>query len=250
MGYLVRVARPLVVCALGILPFVGASSILTFSDQSCRTSRNTINVKDATGSGECTKITSGFTSFMIGELGDGCTVTIYGDDPEDPICSATNNTIAEPSVCYNTTWTYFSVDLCSKQMSSSTTTLPFTSTSTSSSATSTATSPTATPESNHLNVGAVVGGTISGVFVVSLLVGAGVYLFWFRPKQQRQLAELPANSVTSPGGNGEAYVMKDYHGKMSSYKPLPGEPQPVYELSPQYIAEVHGQTHERHELPP
>ncbi|KAI0503155.1 hypothetical protein F5B22DRAFT_563144 [Xylaria bambusicola] len=251
MGYLARVARPLVVCALGILPFVGATSILTFSDRSCSTLRNTINVKDATGSGECMKITSGFTSFMIGTLGDGCSVTIYGDDPKDPICSATNNTIAEPLVCYNSTWAYFSVDLCSPRSSSLTTS---TSTSTSSAtATTTMTTPTTASESssNNVNVGAVVGGTISGVFVLAIIAGAGLYFFWFRPRQQRQMAELPAHSATSPGGGeNEAYMMKDYYAKSNQYKPLPEEPQPVHELSPQYIAEVHEQTHERHELPP
>ncbi|KAK5635115.1 hypothetical protein RRF57_010827 [Xylaria bambusicola] len=240
MGNLARVA----LCALGILPLVGASSILTFSDRSCSTFRNTISVKDDTGSGECTKITSGFTSFMIGNLGDGCSVTIYGDDPADPICSATNNTLAEPSVCYNSTWTYFSVDQCSPRSSSLTT-----STSTSTSPATATTTPE--PSTNNVNVGAVVGGTISGVFVFAVIVGAGLYFFWFRPKQQRQMAELPARSATSPGGgNNEAYLMKDYHAKSNPYKPLPEEPQPVHELSPQYIAEVHEQTHERHELPP
>ncbi|KAI3341241.1 hypothetical protein F4824DRAFT_306787 [Ustulina deusta] len=244
MRYLAVSARPLV-CALGIIPLVGASSILTFSDASCRTSSGTITVLDSTGSGECTMLTSGYSSFMIGTLGSGCTVTIYGDDPKDPICSATNNTLAQTTVCYNSTWTYFSVDLCSPLTTiSDSTSAPTTST------TST-TTPTAAPESatNKVNVGAIVGGTISGVFVVASLVGAALYFFWFRPKHQRQMAELPTHPDTSPPGDREAYAMSDTHAKHSPYTVLPDEPQ-VYELSPQYIAEVHEQTHERHELPP
>ncbi|KAI0539340.1 hypothetical protein GGR58DRAFT_464695 [Xylaria digitata] len=260
MRYLTVAARPLV-CALGILHLVGATTILTFSDISCTTSLGSIEAKDDTGSGACRKLTSGYTSFMIGTLGDGCGVTIYGDDAEDPICSATNNTIAEETVCYNSTWTYFSVDGCSPVTSTSTSIL--TSISTSSTSTSTPTSITSTtsttastntavPVSNGINVGAIVGGTISGVFVVGLLAGAAFYFFWFRPKHQRQLAELPTRSDTFDtfaSGNKDAYVKKDPHAKANPYTALPSEPQ-VYELSPQYIAEVHEQTHVRHELPP
>lgn len=62
----------LAVCALGILPLTGASTVLTFSDDSCRTLSRSISVEDSTGSGECTKITKGYSSFMVGTLGDGC----------------------------------------------------------------------------------------------------------------------------------------------------------------------------------
>ncbi|KAI1422788.1 hypothetical protein F5Y12DRAFT_717023 [Xylaria sp. FL1777] len=239
MRYLAVVARPLVVCALSILPLVGASSILTFSDRNCSTLSGTIKVQDSTGSGECTKVTSGYASFMIGTLGDGCTVTVYGVDPKEPFCSSTNNELAETSVCYNTTWTQFSVDVCSPVASTSDLT------STLMSATSTSmTTPTRTsePTSNNLNVGAVIGGTISGVFVVAAVVGSGLYFFWFRPKHQKQMAELPAQSEASPTGNKDAYAMNDIPVKVNPYTELPDEPQ-VYELSPQYIAEVHEETH-------
>ncbi|KAF2968451.1 hypothetical protein GQX73_g5072 [Xylaria multiplex] len=262
MRYLTVAARPLV-CALGILHLVGATTILTFSDKNCTASSGSIEAKDDTGSGACRKLTSGYTSFMIGTLGDGCAVTIYGYDADDPICSATNNTIAEETVCYNSTWTYFSVDGCSPVTSTSTSILTSISTSSTSTSASTpapitSTTSTTTPTntavsgSHGTNVGAIVGGTISGVFVVGLLAGAAFYFFWFRPKHQRQLAELPGRSDTFDtftSGNNDAYAKKDPHAKANPYTVLPGEPQ-VYELSPQYIAEVHEQTHVRHELPP
>ncbi|KAI0799511.1 hypothetical protein GGR55DRAFT_476789 [Xylaria sp. FL0064] len=250
MRYFDVAARPLVVCALSIVSLIRASSVLTFSDQNCRTLSGTINVTDTTGSGECTRLTKGYESFMIGTLGEGCSVTIYGHDKENSICSATNLALAEPAVCYNSTWIYFSVDVCSPpssiSQSLSTSTLA-----TSASSTTSTTTPTTAPEhtSSGVNVGAVVGGTISGVFVLALVVGAGLYFFWFRPKHQRQLAEMPANSVTATSGNNEAYAMSDTHVKDNPYTELPDDPR-LYELSPQYIAEVHETTHERHELPP
>ncbi|KAI1295104.1 hypothetical protein F5Y03DRAFT_399362 [Xylaria venustula] len=256
MRSLSEIALPLVVCALGVIvPSIGASSILTFSDRNCGTLLSTIDVKDTTGSGECTRLTSGYKSLMIGTLGDGCSATIYGHDSENSICSATNNSLAVPSVCYNSSWIYFSVDVCapnattSELASKSTATTSAIATSTLSTA-STSTSTTAPGSTNNgVNIGAVVGGTVSGVFVLAVVVGAGLYFFWFRPKRQTQLAELPAHPGISPAGNNESYAINDLHAKDNPYTTLPGEPQ-VYELSPQYIAEVHGQTHERHELPP
>ncbi|KAI1745533.1 hypothetical protein F4680DRAFT_402493 [Xylaria scruposa] len=235
-----------------LLPLVGATTILTFSDKNCRTRSGLISAKDSPGSGDCTKLTSGLTSFMLGDLGDGCTVTIYGNDPKDPICSAENLELAETTVCYNSSWVYFSVDECTPTSS--------TSTSASTSTTSTATT-TSTPDSasSGVNVGAVVGGTVSGVFVVAVIVGAALYFFWFRPKQQRKMAELSTRPDTSTTGINNPYSENDGSANPDSYakndtyaKPaeLPNGPEEVYELSPQYIAEVHEQTHVRHELPP
>ncbi|KAI1751221.1 hypothetical protein F4782DRAFT_531741 [Xylaria castorea] len=241
-----------------ILPLVGTTTILTFSDRNCRTRSGSINAKNSPGSGECTKLTAGLTSFMIGALGDGCTVTIYGDDPKDPICSATNLELAETTVCYNSSWVYFSVDECTPSSGS-------TSASTSSAASTTSTATTTStpnPASNGINIGAVVGGTVSGVFVVAIIVGAALYFFWFRPKQQRKMAGLSTRPDTSATGinnpypendasaNPDSHAKNDPYAKTNSYAELPNGPGEVYELSPQYIAEVHEQTHVRHELPP
>ncbi|KAI0861506.1 hypothetical protein F4860DRAFT_172942 [Xylaria cubensis] len=251
-----QLALTLALYALAILlPLVGATTILTFSDKNCRTRSGLISAKDSPGSGECTKLTSGLTSFMIGDLGDGCTVTIYGDDPKDPICSATNLELAETTVCYNSSWVYFSVDECTPTSSVSTSA----STSPTASTTSTATT-TSTPnsDSNGVNVGAVIGGTVSGVFVVAVIIGGTLYFFWFRPKQQRKMAELSTRPDTSTIGINNPYSENDASANPDPYKndtytkpaELPNGPDEVYELSPQYIAEVHEQTHVRHELPP
>ncbi|GAW15720.1 hypothetical protein ANO14919_051390 [Xylariales sp. No.14919] len=187
---------------------------------------------------------------MIGTLGEGCAVTIYGNDAEDPICSATNNTVAETTVCYNSTWSYFSVDGCSPLASTSSASTSTSTTSILSTTSTTTSTETPKPASNGTDVGAIVGGTISGVFVVAVLAGAAFYFFWFRPKHQRQLAELPSRSDTFTAGNNDAYAKNDPHAKANPYTVIPNEPPQIYELSPQYIAEVHEQTHVRHELPP
>lgn len=100
------------------------------------------------------------------------------------------------------------------------------------------------------------GGTIAGVFVVAVLVGLALYFFWFRPKQQRQLAELSGRPDTSHTRINDAYAESNayaednpYSKKNDSYVALSSEPE-IYEMSSQCIAEVHEQTHVRHELPP
>lgn len=204
-------------------------------------------------------------------------VTIYGHDPKDPICSATNNAIAD-TICYNSTWAYFSVDNCAPVDTSSsslisptqltstarttsetrtTSTTQTTAVTQTTSVTSTSASTIATPEpaSKGSNVGAIVGGAISGVFVIAVLVGLALYFFWFRPKQQRQLAELSARPDTSHTrindmyADSNAYAKDKPYSKKDQYLALSNEPE-IYEMSSQCIAEVHEQTHVRHELPP
>ncbi|GAP85508.2 hypothetical protein SAMD00023353_1302420 [Rosellinia necatrix] len=237
--------------ALGVLLIVDASNILTFSDEGCRTFAKSIEVKDSTGSGECKKITLGTVSFMIGDLGEGCTATIYGDDPKDPVCSANNFTLAETSVCYNSTWTYFSVDNCVYSGYTSSTSFTTSTTSTASTAPTTSTTSTTTtttaPESssNGVNIGAVVGGTVSGIFVVAILAGAAFYFFGFRPKQKMKLAELSAHPDTSASRINNSYG-EEAHEPYDPYLKNDPHPKPTSYSFPR----VHEQTHVRHELPP
>ncbi|KAI1115423.1 hypothetical protein F5Y14DRAFT_129058 [Nemania sp. NC0429] len=280
MRYPAAGTPPLAACVLGVLSLAEASSILTFADQECRVFSKSITVGDSTGSGDCTMLTPGYSSFMIGNLGVDCAVTIYGHDPTDPICSATYNAIAD-TICYNSTWAYFSVDNCAPSDTSSSSSTSATSQSTSvtrttstslvtsatqtKSTTSTSSSATTTPEpepepepaSDGVDIGAIVGGTISGVFVVAVLVGLALYFFWFRPRQQKQLAELSARPDTSRSRindpsytENDAYAEEDHpYPKKAPYLALANEPE-IYELSSQCIAEVHEQTHVAHELPP
>ncbi|KAI1153256.1 hypothetical protein F4825DRAFT_271406 [Nemania diffusa] len=262
MRYLTVGASPLAACAFGILSLVGASTVLTFTDQNCTESLKTITTQDTSISGECTRLTSGFGSFMVGTLGDGCAVTIYGKDTDDLICSATSLEIAEASVCYNSTWVYFSVDNCvipdtsssasTSTLASATSATSITSTALTASIVSTTSTispePTAGPTSNGVNVGAVVGGTISGVFVVAALTGVAVYFFWFQPRHQRQLAELSARPDT-PDARLNSSSQDNSFAKADSYVKSDSQTE-LHELSPQYIAEVHEETHVRYELPP
>ncbi|KAI0402367.1 hypothetical protein F4802DRAFT_373509 [Xylaria palmicola] len=264
MKSLAAAAPLLVFWALGILTLVGASTVLTFSDQDCRTFSESINAKDSTGSGACKELAPSYGSFMIGQLGEDCTVTIYGDDPDDPFCSASHQKLAQIGSCYNSTWTYFSVDNCAAvdttTSSSKTTSVTSTTSTTSTSTPTTTPTTTSEPAPTAVNVGAIVGGTISGVFVVAVLGGAALYFFWFRPRQQRRLAQLTPRSdstsrINTPyvadGVNKrqDSHTKSDLQINTSSYSPVSRESE-VYELSPQYIAEVHEQTHVRHELPP
>ncbi|KAI1266040.1 hypothetical protein F5Y18DRAFT_384380 [Xylariaceae sp. FL1019] len=263
--------------ALAASSLARASVVQTYTDANCKKLKLEITVDNSTGSGDCTSLKTGYKSFMITSLGKGCSVTIYGKDG-DEFCSATNNSIATDQVCYDSEWIFFSVDECAKAQTSSTL-LPTTSMTTSTISTSTTTTPTvpatstapASGAKETANVGAIVGGTVSSVFVVSIVTGTALFFFWFRPRQERKKQELTQASAQAPdvhhpapGEMGVAF--SEMGGKDSDYHTSPatagGYKSPplqspseapgdigAQELPPQYISEVHEDTSEIHEMP-
>jgi len=112
------------------------------------------------------------------------TVTIYAQnsDPESP-CSSTVLEIANIPTCYNTSWIYYSIDVCTPpdQLSSS------------SSSGSKASSPTSTPtdtpspqNSPTNRTGAIAGGIVGGVCGLALV--AGLVYFSLRRNRSHQSA--------------------------------------------------------------
>ncbi|KAI0147658.1 hypothetical protein GGR57DRAFT_505558 [Xylariaceae sp. FL1272] len=275
--------------ALAAIALTRASTVQTYTDANCTQPKLEITVDNSTGSGECTSLKTGYKSFMITSLGKGCSVTIYGKDG-DEFCSASNNSIATDQVCYDSEWIFFSVDECAKQQTSSTllpTTSATTSVSTSTVSTSVTTTPTISPPTqtapvssskDTTNIGAIVGGTVSGVFVVSVVTGTALFFFWFRPRQERKKQELTQASAHAPDDHDHDYnpppgetglALSEMGGGKDSdhyYYPSPstagGHKSPplrspseapgdmgAQELPPHYISEVHENPSEIHEMP-
>ncbi|KAI2643542.1 hypothetical protein GGS21DRAFT_496904 [Xylaria nigripes] len=240
------------VCALAILlPFVRATTqILTFSDPHCNNSLATLNPADSLGSGPCNQITSDYSSFMITRIGPGCGVTIYGNVP---FCSSPTLELGELSTCYNTTWVFFSVDDCT-QLSSTPPETTLSIVIPNGIPTTTPSLPPSIPiagepapqASRKVNVGAIVGGSIAGVAILACLA---IYFFGIRPRQkQRAQQEVPPPPPPHPRYPGQPETgAAGLHKKQPTYVEFTAET-PVYEMSPQYIAEVHEDTLTRHEL--
>ncbi|KAI1825193.1 hypothetical protein F4861DRAFT_209592 [Xylaria intraflava] len=270
-----RYSTAVAVGALAVLPLARATtSILTFLDSNCAKIQRLMDTPDTQGSGPCNQLISPYSSFMIRDIGEDCGVTIYGNVP---FCSSPVLELAQVNTCYNTTWAWFSVDNClSTQPNPSTssevpiaTSLSSTSSETPSAtsspsttsppATSSVSSPTASPttssttaptvfvpvpdasssKSSSTNAGAIAGGVVGGIAIIAAVV---VYFFAIRPAQQkRKFAAPPPPAVELPDTESSTPIKKDH-----PYHELTDPP--VYEMSPQYIAEVHGEHIHRHEL--
>ncbi|KAI1438550.1 hypothetical protein GGR50DRAFT_366507 [Xylaria sp. CBS 124048] len=258
------------VAACAFLPLVTAvANIVTFADDHCGKFLSTIDAPESASSGVCQHITSKYQSFMVTHLPDECSLTIYGNVP---FCSSPQLELGKLNTCYNTSWAFYSVDDCLDLPSSSpphkptllpttssttthttATTLHTSTTSSSSPIVAAPSTPAALPtvvlpppsaekaSDDSQNVGAIAGGTVGGVAIVACLV---LYFFAYRPSNRQQFsappphhgAELPSATTVMP------LPVKKAH----PYSEL-SEP-PTYELSPQYVAEVHADTVHRHEL--
>lgn len=102
--------------------------------------------------------------------------TIYQANTDSDTCSG-YAIVADIATCYNTSWAYYSIDMCSRAAA--------TSTSSSSSSTSTSSASTSSA-SEGVSGGAIAGAVVGSVCGLGIIASVSVYLFWFRPKQKRE----------------------------------------------------------------
>ncbi|POS69596.1 hypothetical protein DHEL01_v212011 [Diaporthe helianthi] len=177
-----------------------ASSLTTFSDANCQQSKTRIAGDNGYPDGFCTKIAevagSPYQSFMFTVLDEGCTPTIYLSDSTNDICSGEAE-IGYISRCYNTSWVYYSIDMCTPLSSSDISSTTSTALSTSSEATASATTSAAAAgaaaavtTSHRVSDGAIAGAVVGSVCGLGIIAAVCVYFFWFRPKQRDRKREL------------------------------------------------------------
>lgn len=133
-------------------------------------------------------------------------VTLYG--PDSVVCSG-SVFAASLNVCYNTTWTYYSVDGCTVPSISSSTPSS-TSTSSSSSGTTTASSSSSSSSGPALSGGGLAGVIIVGIIALAAIVVAAIFFIGRRTRRldrERLALEAAAadtESKPSPPKEGDA----------------------------------------------
>lgn len=172
-------------------------------------------------------------------------VTIYGNDTNDLICSSDLKILAGLKKCYNSSWQYYSVDSCTplSPSSSSTTLLP-------SSAISQVPSPTATlsplstasSSSNNVNIPAIVGGSVGGVLAIVAMIAVLLYYFCWLPKTKKQEPTSVQDTRCSQVSSFDITQQSLY-----TIEP-PWSPQPRCELNSNNIVEAPCQTIRPQEL--
>ncbi|KAH6643603.1 hypothetical protein C7974DRAFT_1317 [Boeremia exigua] len=137
--------------------------------------RRHVSFKSLTGpngypDGTCTDLrrSGPYGSFQIVSLDPGCSVTIYSNDTTNDPCSASpdSQALGQLIACYNTTYHYYSIDMCDPAAARS------------------SSPPELVPKSH---TGAIVGGVVGGVLGIAVLIGV---VFWHDPLQRA--ARLPA----------------------------------------------------------
>ncbi|KAI5917333.1 hypothetical protein F4810DRAFT_696849 [Camillea tinctor] len=230
------------------------STLLTFTDDACRTYAETLIGKDSFPSGGCTNFlqqaTSSFGSFMINTVDPGCGVTIYGSDTDSRPCSATLKIVADSTQCYNASWQYYSVDNCTPLTPTSSIGGPSTST-----PTAVSTTASSTPE---VNIGAIIGGSAAVAISITVVSAVSIIYFWLRPRwkgqnagngSEKDVTAPPTGTFANPDGHLFSVVPWQY-GRPCEMSEVhvaeaPFHSERPYEMSPQDIVEAPGETHRR-----
>lgn len=132
-----------------------------------------------------------------------CEVTIYEKDTTSDICSGTA-IVAELAQCYNTTYVYYSIDMCTTPSSSSSISSTSSATTSSGAATTTITASSTPTASHKTNTGAIAGGIVGGVLAVAAVL-LGLFLY-MRRKKRKNVAEL-GHHPTTHGDEKRAHEM-------------------------------------------
>ncbi|KAK5167476.1 uncharacterized protein LTR77_007175 [Saxophila tyrrhenica] len=200
------------------------------------------------------------------------TVTLYGPGHRNGPCdpdAAPGAIVGNGGKCYNSTWGYYSLDLCTKQRttrkpttiqtstkgtSSSTSSSPPSSTSSTPSTISTSSASTApTPSHTHsndqgdgTNVGAIAGGVVGGVAFGVIAAVVGILMCLRRRKAKRN--QLPEYSGAPGSSHGLADIatkelpsndyFHDHDSRLGSPRGAPGTPGGAQELSNEGIPEM------------
>ncbi|KAF1969647.1 hypothetical protein BU23DRAFT_652348 [Bimuria novae-zelandiae CBS 107.79] len=208
----------LLVCICGSL----GSDIVSFTDDECRKSFNSLDTINGYPDGMCRplKITGKLETFQIAKLDPGCAVTLYGPNDDTGLsCSSPVKIVGELATCYNSSWIYYSIDGClppskssvalpsatpspspSSSLSSSASTMASSSSSSSSTTSTTLASALETlttmplPSQSTSHTGAIIGAIVGSVAVCALVIG--LLLLWLH--RRKSATRKPPPSPPTP----------------------------------------------------
>ncbi|KAF3039880.1 hypothetical protein E8E12_002995 [Didymella heteroderae] len=162
-----------------------ASQIALFTDSNCQDSYKGLEGPNGYPNGSCTDIrrSGEYGSLQVVGLDPGCAVTIYVDDTNTTICGGYQEEI-QLGQCWNSTFVYYSIDMCDLPSSSSTP----------SSKDTTSNAPT-----TGTLVGAILGGLAGG----ALLLG---FALWVLARKKRARKARDAAAAEQSRDRDHAYA--------------------------------------------
>ncbi|PGH12345.1 hypothetical protein AJ80_06755 [Polytolypa hystricis UAMH7299] len=186
--YLAFTPYILLLCSL-IHITIGTTTISTFIDVECKQSYDSFDGPNGYPDGLCTELKKNglIGSFQVIQQDPGCSVSIYSPnaDPNSP-CSSAVTELAEIAKCYNASWAYYSIDMCSPPSSERSGTATLVTTATSSASASS--KPDASDMSSGPNVAAIAGGVGGGVGLI-IILNVAFWIFFIRRRRRRTQEE-------------------------------------------------------------
>ncbi|KAF2629168.1 hypothetical protein BU25DRAFT_409630 [Macroventuria anomochaeta] len=168
-----------------------ASQIALFTDSNCLDSYKGLEGPNGYPNGSCTDFRRSGTygSLQVVGLDSGCAVTIYVNDPETTICGGYQEEI-QIGECWNSTFVYYSIDMCDIPTTSLTPSITPLSSS----------SPSA---SSGPATGILVGGIVGGLAGLGLILG---FALWILARKKRARKHAAVQEHRHP-----AEMNADYH---------------------------------------
>ncbi|KAJ4992278.1 hypothetical protein SVAN01_02297 [Stagonosporopsis vannaccii] len=177
-----------------------ASVISTFVDTNCQNSFKTFTGPNGYPDGSCTDLrrNGAYGSFQIISLDPGCAVTIYANDTTNDPCSASpeSQALGQLIACYNTTYHYYSIDMCDPAAALSS-------------------APPAQAPATSSHTGAIVGGVVGGVLGLALIAG---FVFWILRRRQFEQAAAAQQNNMVPRGELQGYQQCELGTDKVTYK--------------------------------
>ncbi|KAJ4406569.1 hypothetical protein N0V91_004511 [Didymella pomorum] len=168
----------------------GASQIALFTDNNCQDSYKGLDGPNGYPNGTCTDMrrSGEYGSLQVVGLDPGCAVTIYIDDPSTTVCGGFQEEI-QLGQCWNSTFAYYSIDMCDTPSSSS--------------ATPTPSSSSKDSDSQSLTTGTLVGAVLGGLAGGALLLGIAL---WVLARKKRARKARNAAAAEESHGHDHAYA--------------------------------------------
>ncbi|KAJ4376904.1 hypothetical protein N0V86_006342 [Didymella sp. IMI 355093] len=178
-----------------------ASQIALFTDAHCQDSYKGLEGPNGYPNGSCTDMrrSGAYGSLQVVGLDPGCAVTIYAQDDSTTICGGLQEEI-QLGQCWNSSWVYYSIDMCDVAGLSIATI-------TTASPTGSSTSPF-TNTAHGLTTGTLVGAVLGGLAAGALLLGAALWVLARkkRARKARAAAEHEGTEYQGEGSWGGGYA--------------------------------------------
>ncbi|OSS52296.1 hypothetical protein B5807_02557 [Epicoccum nigrum] len=176
------------------------SHVALFTDARCQDTYKALDGPNGYPNGTCTDMrrSGEYGSLQVVGLDPGCAVTIYMDDPETTVCGGLQKEI-QMGECWNSTWAYYSIDMCDIGALNAPSSTP-----------SSTPPPSSSSSPSPSTLAAAIVGALAGL---ALVLGLALWLLRRKSRAKKRLQEMHQHGAHSSGVEVEA---NPFRGEMDA----------------------------------